>query len=214
MPSGHIGGTESHGVLQLRYVGVDLAGSIHRPTGACVINGRLQVRCFVLHSDDEILGLVEKSHAKVVAIDAPLALPIGRHCLGEHCRGREHFRACDLALRRMGIRFFPISLGPMRALTQRGMNLRKRLEDLRVEAIETYPGAAQDLLGIKRKQHGLGQLQSSLRDLGCSGDIVTRQLTGDELDAVSCALVARDYSRGRYLAIGNPHEIMMILPGK
>jgi len=214
MPSGHIGGTESHGVLQLRYVGVDLAGSIHRPTGACVINGRLQVRCFVLHSDDEILGLVEKSHAKVVAIDAPLALPIGRHCLGEHCRGREHFRACDLALRRMGIRFFPISLGPMRALTRRGMNLRRKLEDCGVEAIETYPGAAQDLLGIRRKQNGLRVLQRSLMGLGCSGDVTVRQLTGDELDAVSCALIAKEYSEGKYLAIGNPSEIMMILPRK
>ena len=201
-------------MLLLNYAGIDLAGSIRRPTGACTINRRLRVSCVVLHSDDEILSFVERSGAKVVAIDAPLALPIGRHCLGEHCRGREHFRACDLALRRMGIRFFPISLGPMRALTQRGMNLRKRLEDLRVEAIETYPGAAQDLLGIKRKQHGLGQLQSSLRDLGCSGDIVTRQLTGDELDAVSCALVAKEYSEGKYLAVGNPSEIMMILPRK
>ena len=201
-------------MLLLNYAGIDLAGSIRRPTGACIVNRRLRVSCVVLHSDDEILSFLERSGAKVVAIDAPLALPVGRHCLGEHCRGREHFRACDLALRRMGIRFFPISLGPMRALTQRGMNLLKRFEDLRVEAIETYPGAAQDLLGIKRKQHGLGQLQASLRDLGCSGDIVTRQLTGDELDAVSCALVAKEYSEGKYLAVGNPSEIMMILPRK
>ena len=201
-------------MLHLNYVGVDLAGSISRPTGACIMTGQLQVRCAVLHSDDEILGLVEESRAKVVAIDAPLALPIGRHCLGEHCRGREHFRACDLALRRMGIRFFPISLGPMRALTQRGMNLRRKLESRRVEVIETYPGASQDLLGIRRKQYGLRDLQRSLEDLGCSGDITVRELTGDELDAVSCALVAKEYSEGRYLAIGNPSEIMMILPRK
>ena len=114
----------------------------------------------------------------------------------------------------MGIKFFPITLGPMRVLTARGMHLRRMLERLRFEVIETYPGAAQDILGIARKQHGLERLQSSLRKLGCSGDINARALTGDELDAVSCALVARDYSRGHYLAIGNPREIMMILPGK
>ena len=39
-----------------------------------------------------------------------------------------------------------------------------------------------------------------------------RNLTGDELDAVNCALVARDYAGGSYLAIGDPSEIMMILP--
>jgi len=198
----------------LNYVGVDLAGSIKRPTGACVINRRLRVHCFVLHLDQEILRLVENSRAEVVAIDAPLALPIGRHCLGEHCRRREHFRACDLALRRMAIKFFPISLGPMRALTRRGMNLRKKLENQGVEVIETYPGASQDLLGIRRKQHGLRELQASLKGLGCFGDIVMRQLTGDELDAVSCALIAKEYGEGRYLAIGNPSEIMMILPRK
>lgn len=198
----------------MNYAGIDLAGSITRPTGVCIVNQHLRVHSCILHSDDEILRLVKGSGAKVVAIDAPLALPIGRHCVGEHCRGREHFRACDLALRRMGIRFFPISLGPMRMLTRRGMNLRKKLENYRVEAIETYPGAAQDLLGIRRKQHGLSELQRSLRELGCSGDITARELTGDELDAVSCALVAKEYSEGRYLAIGNPSEIMMILPRK
>jgi len=197
---------------RLNYVGIDLAGSIKRPTGACIMDRLLRVRCFVLHSDDEILRLVKQSRAKVVAIDAPLALPIGRHCLGEHCRGREHFRTCDIALRMMGIRFFPVSIGPMRILTKRGINLRKRLKRIDVEAIETYPGASQDILGIKRKQYGLRELQESLTELGCKGDINLRQLTGDELDAVSCALVAKDYGEGRCLAIGNPNEIMMILP--
>jgi hypothetical protein len=114
----------------------------------------------------------------------------------------------------MGIRFFPLTLGPMRALTTRGMHLRKQLEPLGIEVIETYPGAAQDLLGIGRKQYGLERLQRSLKNLGCTGDIMTRELTGDELDAVSCALVAKEYSQGNYLAIGNPSEIMMILPKK
>jgi hypothetical protein len=114
----------------------------------------------------------------------------------------------------MGIKFFPVTLGPMRALTARGMYLRKRLERSRFEVIETYPGAAQDVLGIGRKQYGLERLQHSLRKLGCVGDLMTRELTGDELDAVSCALVAKGYDEGNYLAIGNPSEIMMILPKK
>ena len=195
-------------------LGLDLAGSVRRPTGACVMNQDLKVRCSVLHSDGEIVSLARLSRPKVIAIDAPLALPIGRHCLGEHCRGRQHFRACDIALRHMGIKFFPITLGPMRALTKRGMRLRKCFEHLGFEVIETYPGAAQDLLGIKRKQHGLNLLQGSLKKLGCAGDIDARSLTGDELDAVSCALVAWDYHKRNYLAIGNPSEIMMILPNK
>jgi predicted nuclease with RNAse H fold len=88
----------------------------------------------------------------------------------------------------------------------------KRLQGLGFRVVETYPGAAQDLLGMPRKQHGLEQLQETLMRIGCKGDITARRLTGDELDAVNCALVARDYAKGSYLAIGDPSEILMILP--
>lgn len=196
----------------MKYVGLDLAGSPNRPTGACVVNDELKVRCSVLHSDDEIRQFVLRSRAKHIGIDAPLALPKGRHCLGEHCRGRAHFRGCDRVLMRMGIKFFPITIGPMRMLTARGIRLKQKLEQLRVEVFETYPGAAQDLLGIPRKQRGWEALQQALVEFGCKGDIVTRELTGDELDAINCALVAKEYAAGSYVAIGDPSEIMMILP--
>ncbi len=112
----------------------------------------------------------------------------------------------------MGIKFFPITIGPMRTLTARGICLKEKLEHLGLEVFETYPGAAQDLLGIPRKQRGLPDLQENLVRLGCQGDITARQLTGDELDSINCALVAKEYAEGSYLAIGDPSEIMMILP--
>jgi len=177
-----------------------------------VINKAMLVRCRVLHTDKEILEFVRKSRARHVAIDAPLALPKGRHCLEEHCRGRAHFRVCDRVLMRMRIKGFPITIGPMRTLTARGIRLRRVLERRGLQVVETYPGAAQDLLSIPRKQHGLRELQQRLLDLGCKGDITTRELTGDELDAISCALVAKEYAGGSYVAIGDPSEIMMILP--
>jgi predicted nuclease with RNAse H fold len=97
-------------------------------------------------------------------------------------------------------------------LTKRGMRVAKSIRRLGISAVETFPGAVQDLLGMPRKQFGLAELQQSLMRVGCKGDVVRRSLTGDELDAVSCALVAMDYARGSYLAIGDPSEIMMILP--
>jgi predicted RNase H-like nuclease len=81
-----------------------------------------------------------------------------------------------------------------------------------VQAFETFPGAAQDLLHIPRKQRGWDALQRALIELGCKGEISERNLTGDELDAVNCALIAKQYAAGSYLAIGDPSEIMMILP--
>ena len=196
----------------MRFVGIDLAGSSTRPTGFCVVDERGRVRCKILYSDSEIVENVKRSGAKVAAIDAPLSLPKGRHCLEEHCRGRTHFRACDRALSMMRIKFFPITIGPMRMLTARGIHIAALLKKMHVEAIETFPGASQDILGIPRKQKGVEALQSALRRLGCVGDLDSRQLTGDELDAINCALVARAYVSGSYLAIGDPSEILMILP--
>jgi uncharacterized protein len=195
----------------MTFVGIDLAGSPKRPTGFCVADSNKRVKCQVLFTDNELLEAVKETAPKIVAIDAPLALPKGRHCLEEHCRGRAHFRACDRVLSRMRIRYFPITIGPMRMLTSRGMLLTKRFRRLGVESIETFPGAAQDILGIPRKQEGLEALQQTLARV-CTGDVVKRRLTGDELDAINCAIVARDYAMGSYLAIGDPSEVLMILP--
>ena len=52
---------------------------------------------------------------------------------------------CDRALLRLGIRFFPITLGPMLMLTERGLALKKKLSTMGNHAVECYPGAAQDL---------------------------------------------------------------------
>ncbi len=70
-----------HGDDGMKYFGIDLAGSVKRPTGVCVIDSRLSARCGVTYSDAEILAKVTESKATIVAIDAPLALPKGRHCL-------------------------------------------------------------------------------------------------------------------------------------
>ncbi len=195
----------------MKFIGIDLAGSPNRPTGFCVADSKLRVECRILHTDKEILEAVEEAGSTIAAIDAPLALPSGRHCLKEHCRGRAHFRACDRVFSRMRIKFFPITIGPMRMLTSRGMLLARHLKERGVESIETFPGGAQDILRIPRKQHDLSGLQRALAGI-CTGDVLKRALSGDELDAINCALVARDYAIGSYLAIGDPSEILMILP--
>ena len=196
----------------LNLVGVDLAGSPKRPTGLCIMNESKHVNVGIVLEDSNLVSGILQARPKLVAIDAPLALPRGRHCLAEHCRGKNHFRACDLELRKMGIRFFPITLGPMRMLTNRGIRIRRTLERAGLTVVETYPGAAQDLLGFPRRQHGMDRLQRALLAFGCSGDISARNLTGDELDAVTCALVAWLHCHGASMRIGDEKEIQMVLP--
>jgi predicted nuclease with RNAse H fold len=191
-------------------VGIDLAGSERRDTGFCVMDSKMRSKTMVLHTDDEILQRTTNARPDVVSIDAPLFLPKGRKSL--EIKGPPHFRECDKELLRMHIKFFPISLGPMRMLTARGMRLRSILEAQGFEVIESFPGAIQDLLNMPRKQEGLPLLSSALSRYGVAMRGQGKDLSGDELDAVTSALVGLLYLRGDYRAIGDPAEGLMILP--
>ncbi|MEM2964316.1 MAG: DUF429 domain-containing protein [Candidatus Bathyarchaeia archaeon] len=196
----------------IRSAGVDLAGSESRATGYCILGADLNVETQVLFRNEEIIQRIQRDRPGIVCVDAPLALPKGRCCLRDDCscRGKGHLRECDKGLLQMGIKFFPLTLGPMRKLTMRGMELKEALKNLGFGVIESYPGAAQDLMGIPRKK-SLEELKKSLIRYGLKGGI-TGNLTDHELDAVTCALVGRMYLEGNYLALGDPEEVLMILP--
>ena len=192
----------------MKATGIDLAGVESRPTGLCIMDDSLRHNSCLVYTDKEILDRTLECAPDVVAIDAPLALPRGRKSLTK--RSDVHLRACDRELLKMGIKFFPLTIGPMRQLTERGIRLRAELERKGLMVIETYPGAVQDILRIPRKGKGLEKLAQGLGLAGIRG--LSSSLTGDELDAVTCALVGILYLRGKYRAIGNPDEMLMILP--
>jgi predicted nuclease with RNAse H fold len=197
----------------IKVVGIDLAGSEKRPTGMCFLEGN-QARVSVVHTDDEILKAIGED-VRAVAIDAPLSLPKGRCCLRDECQcaGRAHFRICDLELRRMKIKFFPITLGPMRQLTIRGLALKEKLEKVGLRVFETYPGAVQDLWGIPRQKDPQG-LKQGLKRFKLKGNWLSPGVTKDELDALTCAIIAREDLVGNTIAIGDPEEGLMVLPRK
>jgi predicted nuclease with RNAse H fold len=192
----------------MNYVGIDLAGSDKNKTGFCVLDEKLEAKTWICFKDEEILKSVEEIKPKIVAIDAPLALPLGRKSIEK--RNNIHFRECDKELLKMRIKFFPITLGPMRMLTKRGIKLRKILEKKGFEVIETFPGAAQDILKIPRKSAGSKKLLGGLKCRGIK--ILKKSVTDDELDAITCALVAKMYDEKNYIALGNKKEILLILP--
>ena len=189
-------------------MGVDLAGSPKRNTGICVLEGNRILDWRTVFADKEILKFVQKYKPKLVAIDAPLNLPPGRKSIED--RNGEHFRPCDRELLARGIRFFPITLGPMRSLTTRGISLRKKLVRRRMKVIEMYPGAAQDVWKIARKQDGLSRLRKGLENLGLRG--LDRKMNGDELDAVTGALVGKLFLKGKAEILGNFRQGAIIVP--
>ena len=196
----------------MKAVGIDLAGVETRPTGFCILDEKLHAQTCLLCSDKQIIEVIEQVSLDVVSIDAPLALPKDRPSLSAKYKNRSHLRECDKVLLKMGIRFFPVTLGPMRKLTQRGIKLRETLEDKGFNVIESFPGAAQDLLGMPRKQKGLERLRQALIKYGIKGDVENKTASDHELDAVTSALVGLLYLKGNYVAIGDPEEILMILP--
>ena len=192
----------------MKAIGIDLAGVATHPTGICVIDSDLRISTCLLYTDADIVGQAIEAKPDVVAIDAPSALPGGRESLSK--RSDVHLRECDRELLRMGIKFFPLTLGPMRQLTGRGIQLRVALEKKGLIVIETYPGAAQDMLHIPRKGRGLDKLAGGLSLAGIKG--LDSTMSGHELDAVTCALVGIMYLRGEHRTIGDPDEMLMILP--
>jgi uncharacterized protein len=191
------------------FIGIDLAGSPKRPTGMCLLRGR-SVETRVVYSDEELLEFVDDVVPTHVGIDAPLFIPAGRCCLRDDCWCPRdiHFRECDLELRRRGIRFFPITLGPMRLLTARGMRLGALLGAKGHLVLETYPGAAQDIWGIPRQRDVRGLRRGLQRFV----KIQKRGLTCHELDAVTCALLAKFHRQRRTESIGRQDEGWMVLP--
>ncbi|HXQ93685.1 MAG TPA: DUF429 domain-containing protein [Thermoplasmata archaeon] len=195
-----------------RSVGIDLAGSETRRTGFCRLEADGRTETSVLGPDAEILASIRSASPDVVSIDAPLFLPLGRPSID--APGPPHLRASDRLLLRLGIRFFPISLGPMRALTSRGLRLKARIEFEGFRTIEGYPGASQDLLGIPRKGAGVERLQAGLVRSGLWGGVETPGITHDELDAASAAYLGDRYLAGDFVAIGDPREGWMVLAPK
>ncbi len=194
----------------MRIVGLDLAGSPNRTTGFCLLDENLYAKTKALHSDREIVSETIASNPEVVSVDAPLSLPRGRKSLARP--GPQHFRACDRELMLMRIRFFPITLGPMRKLTARGIKMKRIFEAKGLKVIESYPGSIQDILGMPRKQEGLEKLRRALVRYGVEGEVRKKEITNDELDAITSAIVGKMFLEGNYLAIGDPEEGLMILP--
>ena len=165
----------------------------------------MKARTQVVYGDEEILSIVDQAKPDLVPIDAPLSLPNGRKTI--HDRAGEHLRECDRELQRRKIRFFPITLGPMRMLTERGLALKAQIETMGVRIVECYPGGGQDIWKILRQHRDLKGLLRGLKDLGVKG--LTDRITSDELDAVTAALVGRWFLLGKGEMLGGEEGILI-----
>jgi predicted nuclease with RNAse H fold len=193
-------------------VGIDLTGSERRATGWATLHGS-QAETKSIITDDDLVGTTLAANPDIVSIDSPLSVPEGwNHLQKQLVNGSPIYRKCELALKRMGISVFWCLLPSMRSLTMRGMRLADRLREHGLRVIESYPGAAQDILGIPRKGSSLEELKWGLNRAGIHGGYLKDKVTHDEVDAITSALVGLFYLAGDYIALGTPREDYLIVP--
>jgi len=191
-----------------RVVGIDLTAG-DKLSGIAHLDG-FEVETCSLMSDEEILSYIRKLGPGIVSIDSPLGLPGGGV---EIDPSAGIVRAAERDLASIGISAYPALIDSMKNLTLRGIRLRKAIEAFPdpPKVIESYPGAAQDILCIPRKQKSQALLREGLRRLGLKGrGLDTR--SHDEMDAITSAIVGRYFEAGQFEAMGIPSEAQLIVP--
>jgi len=168
-----------------------------------------------VNSDEELIQRTLESHPDLVSIDSPLSLPSGRVSISDDDPRRASagiMRWCERVLRQRGVSVYPCLIPSMQRLTERGMRLATSLRSRGVPVVESYPGAAQDILSIPRKRASLDLLSSGLSDFGLVGPWTSEKTTHDELDAITSSLVGMFFWAGRFEALGNEAEGYLIVP--
>ena len=198
----------------LRIVGIDLTGSENRPSGWSLLDGTNAITKR-LGSDAEIIRETVETQPILVSIDSPLSIPAGRISVYDDDPGRKDFgimRYCERILKKRGVNVYPSLIPSMQKLTARGMRLANQFRSMGIPVIESFPGAAQDIMGIPRKRVSQEFLAKGLERFGVEGDFIKNQISHDELDAITSAIVGLFFWSGKFEALGNIEEEYLIIP--
>lgn len=196
-----------------KIIGIDLAGSDSRWSGWACISGRL-VETHRIKTDEELIKATLDAKPAIVSLDSPLSLPPGTVLNEEGTveRFEKIYRASELELKRRGVSVFWCLLPTMQSLTLRGMKLARTLKEHGLRVIESFPGAAQDILAMPRKGKSVAQLSAALAEFGLEGEFVTDLVSHDELDAITSALVGVFYLASFYEELGDEDTDDLIVP--
>jgi len=179
-------------------MGVDLAGNEARPTGIAIIVDR-QAYLKVIYTNDELISLTIRLNPTVIAIDAPLTRPM---------KG-EAIRMVDKLMLNLGFRVLPPGFPGMIMLTERGIKLKKNLEEMGVKVIETHPSSAIKALGLKGRDEFLNFMINA-------GFYISGQINKHTIDALTAAYTALSHLSGKcfYVKAYDGEIALPIISGK
>ena len=175
-----------------------------------------------LYPDSDILKVARSQGFTLVAIDAPLSLPLGLCCLEESCpcqpTAEVKGRGCERELARQGIPcYFTTKKSIIKGMVYRGIKLKAELEAMGCEVIEVYPYASKVRLfgrNIPQKTTpaGLAFLKQHISLLLPSIAPYIDGFNHDLCDAAIAAYTAFLHSQGKTELCGDIEEGVICLP--
>jgi len=196
------------------FIGIDIVSSEDRESGYCILKDNV-AETFRIKTDEEMIRLAQEAGATLISIDSPLTIPEGRTSFFDDDPQREKYgimRVCERILKKRGVNVYPCLIPSMQKLTRRGIQLAEKFRKLGFPVIESYPGAAQDILAIPRKRAGRQYLADALVEFGIHDNFTHKNISHDELDAITSAIVAIFFWTGKYEPVGNIEEEYLIIP--
>jgi predicted nuclease with RNAse H fold len=208
------------------FFGIDLTSTKAKPSACLGLDSESQlVYLGFLTENRDIVALLNFYSPQVIAIDAPLSLPLGLCCLEESCSCEPRFprrnRQCDQELRHQGIPCYPTSKKTfIKDLIYRGIELKTSIGREVKQAgqvIEVYPFASKVRLfgkNIPRKttKQGMDFLRGKLEEILPSLKPYLDMLDHDLCDAAMAAYTALFHHQNRAEALGNSEEGLIVIP--
>ena len=204
-------------------LGIDLSASLKRPSFHALIDGgKTLSQMGTFKANEELLEYVECHRPALVAIGAPLCLPMGLDCLEEShacapvpdTKGRMAER--ELARMHIGC-FFTTKRSIIKTLIYRGLELRQTLEQSGYQVIEVYPYATKVLLfgdkvPPKSSPGAVTFLKERLLPLINGMEPYLDSLNNDRCDALLAAYTACLHLNGGTDLLGTPEEGHIVVP--
>jgi predicted nuclease with RNAse H fold len=161
------------------FFGIDLTSTEAKPSACLGLDNKSElVYLGFLTENRDIITLLNFYSPQVIAIDAPLGLPLGLCCLEESCPCKPKFprknRQCDQELRQQGIPCYPTSKKTfIKDLIYRGIELKINIgheveQDSQI--IEVYPFASKvrlfgKTMPRKTTEQGMSFIRNKLEEI-------------------------------------------------
>lgn len=208
------------------FLGIDLTSTEAKPSACVGLDGKSQLAYFgFLPKDRDIIALANFYSPEIIAIDAPLSLPLGLCCLEESCpckpESPRKTRQCDEELRQRGIPCYPTSKKTfIKDLIYRGIKLKTGMERELKQAgqvIEIYPFASKVRLfdgAVPRKTTKQGMVfhRNKLEDILPCLKPHLDMFDHDLCDAAIAAYTALLCHQNKARALGSSKEGLIFIP--